>query len=142
MRVAAIDLGRVRVGVAVSDELGLVAHPRPPLEGSNPRRLVAELVRLAEDEGVERFLVGLPLDRAGNEGREATRARRFAQSLADAAGKEVELVDERLSTVEANRRLREGGVSSRRGRKLVDGVAAAILLQAWLDQHPGVQGGP
>jgi len=145
MRVAAIDLGKVRVGVAVSDELGLMAHPRPPLEGGNPRRLVAELVRLAKDEGIERFLVGLPLDRGGNEGREATRARRFAQSLADAAGKEVELVDERLSTVEANRRLREGGVSSRRGRKLVDGMAAAVLLQAWLDQHPRddrKQGGP
>jgi putative Holliday junction resolvase len=136
MRVAAIDLGKVRVGVAVSDELGLVAHPRPPLEGGNPKRLVAELVRLAAEEGIERFLVGLPLDRSGNEGREATRARRFAQSLADGVGKDVELVDERLSTVEATRRLREGGVSARRGRKLVDGVAAAVLLQAWLDQHP------
>jgi putative Holliday junction resolvase len=138
MRVAAIDLGKVRVGLAVSDELGLVAHPRAPLAGGQPRRLIAELVRLASTEKIDRFLVGLPLDRRGEEGREASRARRFAQSLADAAGCEVELVDERLSTVEASRRLREGGVSARRGRTLVDGMSAAVLLQAWLDQHrPG-----
>ena len=135
MRVAAVDLGKVRVGLAVSDELGLVAHPRPPLTGGQPRRVIAELVRLAREESIDRFLVGLPLDRHGGEGREAGRARRFAQSLADAAGKDVELVDERLSTVEAARRLREGGVSARRGRTLIDGVAAAVLLQAWLDQH-------
>ncbi|HMI88721.1 MAG TPA: Holliday junction resolvase RuvX [Polyangiaceae bacterium] len=135
MRVAAVDLGKVRVGLAVSDELGLVAHPRPFLTGGQPRKIVAALVRLASAEGIERFLVGLPLDRRGDEGREASRARRFAQSLADAAGCEVELVDERLSTVEATRRLREGGVSAREGRKLVDGVAAAVLLQAWLDQR-------
>jgi putative Holliday junction resolvase len=135
MRVAAVDLGKVRVGLAVSDELGLVAHPRPPLAGGSPRRIVAELVQLAKAEKIDRFLVGLPLDRSGAEGREAGRARRFAQSLADAAGKDVELVDERLSTVEATRRLREGGVSARRGRKLIDGMAAAVLLQSWLDHH-------
>jgi putative Holliday junction resolvase len=135
MRVAAVDLGKVRVGLAVSDELGLVAHPRSPLAGGQPRRIIAELVRLAAAEGIDRFLVGLPLDRQGEEGREAGRARKFAQALADAAGREVELVDERLSTVEASRRLREGGVSAKKGRKLIDGVAAAVLLQAWLDQR-------
>ena len=137
MRVAAVDLGKVRVGLAVSDELGMVAHPRSPLQGGHPARLVAELARLAKAEGIERFLVGLPLDRAGDEGPAAIRARKFAEQLADAAGKEVELVDERLSTVEATRRLREGGVSARKGRKLVDGMAAAVLLQAWLDQRGG-----
>jgi putative holliday junction resolvase len=135
MRVAAIDLGKVRVGLAISDELGVVAHPRAPLAGGNERRLVAELVELSRAENIERFLVGLPLNRAGAEGQEAQRARRFAQALADATRREVELVDERLSTVEATRRLREGGVSARRGRQLVDGVAAAVLLQAWLDQR-------
>jgi putative Holliday junction resolvase len=135
MRVAAVDLGKVRVGLAVSDELGALAHPRPPLAGQNRKRLLAELSRLARDEKVERFLVGLPLDRMGAEGREADRARRFAQALADQTGRQVELVDERLSTVEATRRLREGGVNAKKGRQLVDGVAAAVLLQAWLDQR-------
>jgi putative Holliday junction resolvase len=134
MRVAAVDLGKVRVGLAVSDELGLLAHPRPALAGGNQKRLLAELARLARDEKIERFLVGLPLNRRGGEGREAVRARKFAQALADTTGRDVELVDERLSTVEATRRLREGGISAKKGRPLVDGVAAAVLLQAWLDQ--------
>jgi putative holliday junction resolvase len=135
MRVAAIDLGKVRVGLAISDELGLMAHPRPPLSGSNPRALLAELARLAVKEGIERFLVGLPLSLAGKEGKGAERARKFAQRLADATGREVELVDERLTTVEASRRLREGGISGRRGISRIDGAAAAVLLQAWLDRH-------
>ena len=135
MRVAAVDLGRVRVGLAVSDELGAMAHPRPPLSGSSHKGLLEELGRVAREEKIERFLVGLPLDRSGGEGREAARARRFAQALADATGRQVELVDERLSTVEATRRLREGGVSAKKGRLLVDGAAAAVILQAWLDHR-------
>jgi putative Holliday junction resolvase len=136
MRVAAVDLGKVRVGLAVSDELGLIAHPRGPLPGANRKKLLGQLATLARDEKVGRFLVGLPLDRNGGEGRAAARARSFAQALADATGREVELVDERLSTVEATRRLREGGVSAKRGRPLIDAASAAILLQAWLDQGP------
>jgi len=136
MRVAAVDLGKVRVGLAVSDELGLIAHPRGPLPGGNRKKLLGQLATLARDEKVGRFLVGLPLDRNGGEGRAAARARTFAQALADATGREVELVDERLSTVEATRRLREGGVSVKRGRPLIDAASAAILLQAWLDHGP------
>jgi putative holliday junction resolvase len=134
MRVAAIDLGKVRVGVAISDELGLFAHPRAPLSGKSPKALVAELVRMARAEGIERFLVGLPLDRMGLEGREADRARRFAQRLSDATGRLVELCDERLTTVKAARRLREAGVSAKQGRGRIDGEAAAVILQTWLDR--------
>jgi putative Holliday junction resolvase len=119
--------------LAVSDELGVMAHARPPLAGRDLRKLLAELCALAKREGIERFLVGLPLDRMGDEGGPATRSRRFAQALANASGREVELVDERLTTVEASRRLREGGVSAKRGKPLVDGVAAAVILQSWLD---------
>jgi len=136
MRVAALDLGKVRVGLAVSDELGVIAHPRPPLAGGNQKKLLSELVLLARGEKIRRFLVGLPLNRQGEEGREAQRVRKFAQALADATGREIELVDERLSTVEATRRLREGGVSAKKGRQRVDGASAAVLLQAWLDHSP------
>ena len=134
MRVAAIDLGEVRVGVAVSDELGMLAHPRPPLSGTSHRRLIGELVRMARAEGIERFVVGLPLDRRGGETAACSRARRFAQELADATGRLVDLVDERLTTVEATRRLRDGGVSAKRARRRVDGAAAALILQTWLDR--------
>ena len=74
---------------------------------------------------------------SGGEGPAALRAVRFAQELADATGVEVELVDERLSTVEASRQLRASGVDARRGKPKVDGVAAAILLQTWLDGRRG-----
>ncbi len=142
MRVAALDLGKVRVGLAVSDELGAIAHPRPPLAGGNQKKLLSELALLARGEKIRRFLVGLPLNRQGEEGREAKRIRKFAQALADATGREIELVDERLTTIEAGRRLREGGVSAKQGRLRIDGAAAAILLQAWLDRTPARKGPP
>jgi putative holliday junction resolvase len=134
MRVAAIDLGKVRVGVAISDELGLLAHPRAPLSGKNQKDLVTLLGRMARAEGIDRFLVGLPLDQKGLEGPAAQRARRFAQWLSNATGKLVELVDERLTTVEASRRLRDRGVSAKQGRGKIDGEAAAVFLQMWLDK--------
>ena len=115
MRVAALDMGKVRVGLAVSDELGVIAHPRPPLAGGNQKKLLSELALLARSEKIRRFLVGLPLNRQGEEGREAQRIRKFAQALADATGREIELVDERFTTVEATRRLREGGISAKKG---------------------------
>ncbi|WP_433926106.1 Holliday junction resolvase RuvX [Sorangium cellulosum] len=132
-RAAAIDLGKARVGVAVTDELGLYAHPRPLLDGRNRKALLEALAALARDEGLTRFLVGLPLEMNGDEGPAARRAVAFAQALADATGVEVELLDERLTTVEAARRLRDGGISARKSKERVDGAAAALLLQAWLD---------
>ncbi len=132
-RVAAIDLGKVRVGIAVSDELGVLAHPRPHLDGTKRKALLASLAALARDEGITRFLVGLPLDMIGREGPPARRARDFAAAVAEAAGVEVELVDERLTTVEASRALRDGGVRGRERRERVDSAAAAVLLQSWLD---------
>ena len=133
MKVAAIDLGKARVGLAVPDELGMMAHARPPLEGRNRKALLAELVLFARQEGIERFVVGLPLELDGSGGPAARRAAAFAQELADASGLDVELVDERLTTVEATRQLRASGVSSREAKGRIDGVAATVILQAWLD---------
>jgi putative holliday junction resolvase len=135
-RVAAVDLGKARAGVAVADELGLLAHARPFLDAHSRKALLGALAAMAKEEGIERFLVGLPLELHGGEGPAARRARSFAQELANAAGVEIELVDERLTTVEASRALRAGGVSARDGKSLVDGVAAAVLLQGWLDRRP------
>lgn len=133
MRAAAIDLGTVRVGLAVADELGLLAHPRPFLDGKDRGKLIAALGRLAKEEGIERFLVGLPRRLDGREGPEAKRARQFAAKLAAATGVAVEMVDEWLSTKEATLRLRERGVKAKQARALVDSEAAALLLQSWLD---------
>ena len=132
-RVAGIDFGKARVGLAVADDLGLYAHARPNLDGRNRKALLAELARVAREDRIERFVVGLPLQLSGEQGPAATRAIGFAQQLADATGVEVELLDERLTTVEADRQLQASGVSRRSARSRVDGVAAAVLLQSWLD---------
>src|SRR5262252_8529992 len=91
-KAAAIDLGKARVGVAVTDELGLMAHARPFLDGRSKKPLLRALAELAREEGIERFLVGLPLEMSGGEGRAARRALAFAQELADATGVEVEMI--------------------------------------------------
>ena len=133
MRAAAIDLGSVRVGVAVSDELGLMAHVRPYLDGRDPGRLIGQLRALAVEEGIELFVVGLPRNLDGSEGPSARRARQFAAQLARGSHVRVELMDERWTTREALARLRAQGIDARRARSKVDSAAAAIVLQAWLD---------
>ena len=131
----ALDLGKARVGVAVSDELGMLAHPRPPLSGRNQKQLLAALGELAQAEQADRFLVGLPLSMSGEHGVAAQRAARFCQRLAEATGLEVETIDERLTSVQAERRLAEAGASRSDIGAHIDGEAAAILLQQWLDQR-------
>jgi putative Holliday junction resolvase len=135
VRAIAIDVGKVRVGVAVADELGLVAHPRPFVDGRDPRRAVEALAALARAEGIDRFVVGLPRTRKGEEGPPARRARRFAETLAKRTGCAVELRDEWFSTREAEARLREAGHDARAQRDRVDSAAATIVLQSWLDAH-------
>jgi putative holliday junction resolvase len=135
MKVAAIDFGKVRVGVAISDELGLLAHPRAYLDGSNMKRLLAALAAFAEAEQLERFVVGLPRHLDGREGPAARRARSFARLLKQSAGIPVELVDEWLSTRQAQLQLRDQGLDVKRSRERIDSAAAAVFLQSWLDRH-------
>jgi putative Holliday junction resolvase len=137
VRAAGIDVGKVRVGVAVADELGLMAHPRPFLDGRDPKRAIAALVALAAEEGIDIFVVGLPRTLKGEEGPSALKARRFAETLAAQSGRPVELMDEWLSTKEARGRLRDQGLDDRQARQRVDSAAAAVVLQSWLDGRRG-----
>ncbi len=132
-RACALDLGGARVGVAIDDDLGMMAHPRGALDGRDRKRLLAELARLAADEGITRFIVGLPLDMTGGEGDAARKARALAQEIADATGCEVELFDERLTTRQAKRALDASEVPGRKQRALIDEASATAILQAWLD---------
>ena len=134
MRAAAIDLGRVRVGLAVSDELGAIAHTRDSLDGRDTGRLVALLSKVASDEGIDLFIVGLPRTLGGGEGPAARQARAFARRLSRDTGIRVELMDERWTTKEAYRRLAEQGLGQKKARSRVDSAAAAIVLQGWLDR--------
>jgi putative holliday junction resolvase len=138
-----VDVGAVRVGVAVSDPDGVLATPvrtvpRDPVPvdagGGSDLRAIAELVAEHEAVGV---VVGLPRTLAGREGPAAVAAREFADALATVLDVPVELTDERLTTVVATQQLRERGVRGRRQRAVVDQAAAVAILQGWLDAHRG-----
>jgi putative Holliday junction resolvase len=110
-----------------------MAHPRGVLAARPRPKLLASLRELAEREGITRFVVGFPLDMRGTEGEAARRARGLAQEIADATGCEVELFDERLTTVQAKRALDASEVFGRRARARIDEASAVEILQAWLD---------
>jgi putative holliday junction resolvase len=136
MRVCGIDYGSVRMGVALSDELGMLAHPHGTLPAKPEPLLLAKLCELFAAEGVERVVIGLPYDMKGGEGDSARKARAFAQRLANVTRREVEFVDERLSTVQAKRALDASGVAGKKQRAMIDTAAACTLLQGWLDGQP------
>lgn len=124
------------MGVALSDPLRLLASPHGVLvrdQGLAPA--IEDIAGLVEREDVREVVVGLPLNADGTEGRQAKRARRFAQIVARRVGRPVHMWDERLSTQEAESRLRASGGSTKRARQRgeVDALAAAVILQDFLD---------
>jgi len=130
-----IDVGSVRVGLASSDPLGVLATPVRTLE-RDPAGMAdqAEVAAEVRARGVLEVVVGLPRSLSGGEGPAAGTARAYARDLAQrVAPTPVRLVDERLTTVDAHRRLRESGVAGRQQRQLVDQAAAVLILQAALD---------
>jgi putative pre-16S rRNA nuclease len=134
-RILGIDLGRARIGVAVSDELGMLAHPVETIPATaDATRRIAEIVR---DKDVERVVVGLPRHMNGSVGIGATEALAFAEKLRALLPCEVLTWDERLTTTAANRALRESGRKTRDSRGVVDQVAAQMILQSYLDSLPG-----
>jgi putative Holliday junction resolvase len=144
--VCALDLGAARVGVAVTDELGLLAHPRGALAARPRPALLAALKALVDEENIGRIIIGFPLDMRGTEGEAARRARETAQAIADATACEVELFDERLTTVQAQRALTDSGLTGKKARARIDEASAVAILQAWLDaraeRRASRRGGP
>ena len=136
MRALGIDLGSKRIGVALSDSAGSVATPYEVVQRSGDRqRDHRRIADLAAEAGARCLVVGLPLSLDGSDGPAATAARAEAEELAAATGLPVELWDERLTTVTADRDLRALDLSAPARRRVVDKVAAAVLLQAWLDHR-------
>lgn len=134
MRVLALDLGSVRIGVAASDATGTLASPVTTVRRTADRAQVhARLAAIVEEYEAELVLVGLPLSLDGGDGPAATAARAEIDELAEALAVPVEAVDERFTTVSAHQLLREGGHDGRARRERVDAAAATVMLQAWLD---------
>ncbi len=133
-RILCLDVGDVRIGVAVSDPTRTIASPVEVIRrvgwGPDTRR-IAELCR---QYGTEEILSGLPLNMDGTEGFQAQKIREFCAQL-EKAGLRVYYQDERLTTVSAEDALLEGGLSRQSRRQVVDKVAAALILQQWLDEQ-------
>ena len=134
VRVLGVDLGSKRIGIAVSDFTGTVASPLSVLQRSRSRRHDHDAIaKVARDEEVEAIVVGLPLNMDGSHGPAARSAAAEAADIATVTGMPVHLQDERLTTVTAERALREANMRAEDRRGVVDKVAAAVLLQTWLD---------
>jgi putative Holliday junction resolvase len=133
MRTLGIDHGEKRVGLAISDEDGQFAQPRSTLARKNPDELLRTIAGIVKDEHVEEIVVGLPLHLDGSVGASARRAQRFADRLKALTELPVIMWDERMTTALAERALDEAGVKRRNQKDKIDRVAAAILLQSYLD---------
>jgi putative Holliday junction resolvase len=134
VRALGIDPGSKRIGLAVSDRSGTVASPLIVLQRSRSRRRDdAEIARIVREEEAEVVVIGLPLNMDGSEGPAAKAAIAEARRLATVVGVPVELHDERRTTVSADRSMLDAGLNAVERRRRVDKVAAAIMLQSWLD---------
>jgi len=132
-RILALDLGARRIGVAVSDELGITAQGMPTLERRNIRADLDALAEIIRGRDVRLVVVGNPLHMSGDESPGSARAARFADRLRRRAGVEVVLRDERLTSREASRVLRESGASIARRAQAVDKLSAVLILESYLD---------
>ncbi len=136
MTVLGIDLGTKRIGLAVSDPDGRIAFPAGVLESRGHKRDLAAVGELIRARGVTCVVIGLPVHMSGRRGPEAEAAQRFATDLAKKTGVPVETLDERWTSLEAERSLREMGRSSKkRERGEVDEIAATLLLRSFLERR-------
>jgi putative Holliday junction resolvase len=137
-RVVGLDLGSRRVGIAVSDPSGTVASPHGVIERSGDVEADrAAIAALVDALGAARVIVGLPISLDGTTGPAARAAQQEAEALSALVAVPVETHDERLTTVTAERVLVEHGVRTRARRRAVDKIAAAVMLQSWLDANRG-----
>lgn len=131
-RVLAIDPGSVRVGLAISDPLGITANP---LEVVPTDQAVTRIAELVTEKDVSEIIMGLPVGLHGEEGESTTLARGLASSVCEATGLDVVFVDERFTTRVAERSMLDAGVRRRERRQSVDKVAAALLLRDYLESR-------
>lgn len=131
-RVMGLDPGERRIGVALSDPLGIIAQPHQVID-RRAGDAIAAIRDLCVEYDVATVVVGLPKSLSGEEGAAAARARELGAAVGDATGCEIEYFDERFTTVQAESALLEGGMRRRKRRETIDKVAAAMMLQGYLD---------
>lgn len=135
MRALALDIGEVRIGIAASDASGRVASPVKVLPAAEVLSHARTFRCILEDYEPDVLVCGRPQTMSGEDGPQAERIMAQARQIADACGLPLEFADERLSSSEAKRILREQGLREKQMRGKVDMIAASLFLQAWLDSH-------
>ena len=140
-RVLGVDFGQARIGVAVSDELGMLAHPLETIPGARLEVAAKRIAELAREKDAEQVVLGMPRHMNGEVGAAAAAVTAFAERLRPLLPCPVVLWDERLTTTAANRALRDSGRKTRDTRGIVDQVAAQMILQGYLDKQQGAAGG-
>ncbi|MDD5544709.1 MAG: Holliday junction resolvase RuvX [Acidobacteriia bacterium] len=132
-RILGLDVGDVRIGVAVSDPLGITAQALLTIHRAGPEQDFLQIRKLMEEYETQSVILGHPLNMDGTEGPQALKVRAFAQELSDRFGAHVTLWDERLTTSEARKVLISGGMRREKRKQVIDQAAAVILLQSYLD---------
>ena len=135
MRYLGLDYGTVRIGVAISDPDAIIAQPFRTVDAKSLKKAVAEIAEICKEKDVKEIVIGLPLHMNGDEGESASAAKKLGQFINDATALKINYIDERLSTVSANKALNEGNVKGKKKRDNVDAIAAAIILQNYLDRE-------
>jgi putative Holliday junction resolvase len=133
MRILALDHGTVRIGVALSDELKMIASPLEFIPAEPFAAVLVKLKELIREKQVELIVIGMPRNMDGSYGPAAEKVREFVTALKDSIVIPIRLWDERLTSTQANKMLISGGVRREKRREKVDGMAAAIFLQSYLD---------
>ncbi len=133
MSVAALDLGRRRIGVAVTDAAAMGAYPVGVVERRSITRDLEAIAAMLRDREVTAFVIGLPLNMDGSEGPAAKAARTFAERVADAFKVSVEMFDERLTSFEAEERLKGMPVKKGARKPAIDAIAATVILEGWME---------
>ena len=135
MRIIGLDYGSVRIGVAISDPEAVIAQPKGFIEASPRKRCIAEIAELCNTVSAEKIVIGLPKHMNGEEGESAAAARALGDEISKAVNIPVLFIDERLTTLSANRVLTESNMKAPQKKKKIDSVAAAIILQNYLDMN-------
>ena len=134
MRIIALDIGDVRIGVAVSDFMRIIANPRETYIRKNEDADIEYFIQLAKKEEADTFVVGLPINMDGTEGPRVELCRAFGEKLKEKSGLKVEYQDERLTTVTAERMVIEADVRRDKRKQVIDKVAATIILESYLNR--------
>lgn len=147
MRVLGIDYGQARIGIALSDPTGLFAQPMGLVRRKTDEQAIQEIISMVHEHTVEQCVVGLPRNMNGSEGIRAEQCRAFASLLGEGLNIPIDLYDERLTTVAAERMLKSADVNRKDRKKVVDSIAASMMLQGYLDSlrtkrnHADLSGG-